>query len=404
MRTISTALIMTLLILGLGWAFGPHQPAPALPNELVGSDQSWLARAERYSQQRRWYTVLSLVIVPCGLWLAVRLGGSAALRAWLESLGLRNQWLLVAGYTAIVVVILALLNGPLDYAVLALRRSFNLSQEPISAWLLRQLKNVLITLIMALVAAEGLYWLIRVAPERWWLFASGGFVILTLLLTFLTPYVITPLFFTQRPLEDQELRTKIVQLGERAGVPIDAVFVIDASSQGNEGNAYFTGVGGATRVVVYDTLLRDYPKDELLAILAHELGHWREQHVWKGLLLSWFMAPPGLWLVHISLGWLLPGWGIRDRADVAGLPLLLLLVMLGTLLLLPAQNWLSRRWEHAADRFAIQATGDPVAFQTTFVRLARQNLSDPTPPLLFESILGTHPAIGRRVADARVNP
>lgn len=404
MRTFGVALAVAVMMLSLGWLLGPQQRAPALPRELLGSDPAWLARAEQFSRQRRVLYIVTLVLGPLGLWLAVRLGWSAALRSWLEQRGLHNPWLLVAVFTTIGVLLATLCNGPLDYAALLLRWAYGLSQEQTGAWLARQAKNLLVSLVMALVAVQGLYWLLRVAPERWWLLAAAGFVPLSLLLTYLAPYVITPLFFTQRPLQDQALRAEIIQLGERSGVPIDDVFVIDASSQGNEGNAYFTGVGGATRVVLYDTLLRSYPRAELLTILAHELGHWREQHVWKGLLLSWVGALLGLWLVHLSMGWLLPGWGIRDRADIAGLPLLVLLVTLGSLASLPAQTWLSRRWERAADRFAITATADPAAFQATFARLAQQNLSDPTPPPLYEAVFGTHPAIGRRVADVQSMP
>lgn len=404
MRTWGVALAVAVMMLSLGWLLGPQQRAPALPRELLGPDPTWLARAEQFGHQRRLLSIVALVLSPLGLWLAVRLGWSAALRSWLEQRVSNNPWLLVAGFTTIGVLLAALFNGPLDYAALLLRRAYGLSEEQTGAWLARQAKNLLVSLVMALIAAEGLYWLLRVAPQRWWLVASVGFVPLSLLLTYLAPYVITPLFFTQRPLDDQALRAEIIQLGERSGVPIDDVFVIDASSQGNEGNAYFTGVGGATRVVLYDTLLRSYPRAELLTILAHELGHWREQHIWKGLLLSWGGTLLGLWLVHLSLGWLLPGWGIRDRADVAGLPLVVLLITLGSLATMPAQTWLSRRWERAADRFAIAATADPAAFQATFARLARQNLSDPTPPPLYESIFGTHPAIGRRIADVQSTP
>ncbi len=230
--------------------------------------------------------------------------------------------------------------------------------------------------------------------------AAAGFALLTIALTYLQPYVITPIFFTQRPLADESLRADIIALGERSGVPISEVYVIDASRQGNEGNAYFTGVGGATRVVLYDTLLRDYERDELLTILAHELGHWHYHHIWQGIALTAIGAPIGLLIVHLLLQRLLPAWGIRDPADIASLPLILLIVTLGSYLLLPAQNAISRHWERQADRFAIAATGDPAAFQRTFARLARQNLADPTPPRLIEGVFGTHPAIGRRVADA----
>jgi len=401
MRVVIIALAVCCITVGLGWLLGPHSPAPALPSALVGPDASWLSRAERISQQRRVLLLLSLVLSPIALWLFVRLGWSASLRAWLEERDLRNPWLIVASFTIIFMLLATLLETPLNYAGLLLRRSYGLSEESTGAWLIRQLKAFAVALTLALIAAEGLYWLIRTAPERWWVLATAGYVAFSLVLTYLTPYVITPLFFTQRPLEDDALRERIVQLGERTGVPIAEVFVIDASSQGNEGNAYFTGIGGTTRVVLYDTLLKNYPQDELLSILAHELGHWREQHVWKGLLLSWIAAPGGLWLLHVVLGRILPAWGIQNRADVAGLPLILLLVTLGSLVTLPAQNWLSRRWERDADQFAIQATNDPAAFQATFVRLAQQNLADPTPPPLFESIFSTHPAVGRRIAAAQ---
>jgi STE24 endopeptidase len=401
MRTLLVTCGIAVATLGLSWLLSPRTPAPDLPRELIGSDPSWLYRAEQISLYRRILAVANLILPALGLWIAIRLGWSAAVRSWLETHGLRNPWLLVAGFVTIFVVVTTLLNLPLAYAGLSLRRAYGLSQEPTVDWLVRQSKELLVSLVLTLVAIEGLYWLLRAAPERWWVLAAGGFILLSLLLTYLAPYVITPLFFTQRPLADQTLRNQILELGERAGVPISDVYVIDASSQGNEGNAYFTGVGGSTRVVLYDTLLREYPANQLLTILAHELGHWREQHVWKGLLISWLGAPIGLWIVHLLLGWLLPGWGIRGRADVAGLPLILLIVTIGTLVTLPVQNWISRRWEQAADRFAIQTTADPAAFQATFVRLAEQNLSDPTPPPFFESLLSTHPAIGRRVAEAQ---
>lgn len=388
-------------MIGLSWLLSPKTPAPAIPQALLGSNSDWLVQAKQISYYRRILSLLNLMLPVLGLSIAVWLGWGALLREWLEAHGLRQPWLLIAAFTAIAVIAVALLSLPLNYAGLALRRAYGLSQESTPNWLGRQALELGVSLVMALVAVEGLYWLLRVAPNLWWLLATGGFVVLTLLLAYLTPYVITPLFFTQRPLEDQALRAQIFQLGERVDVPISEIYVIDASSQGNEGNAYFTGVGGATRVVLYDTLLRNYSTDELLTILAHELGHWHEQHVWKGLLMAWIAAPLGLWIVHVALGWLLPAWGIRDRADVAGLPLLLLIVTLGTLVLLPAQNWLSRRWEQTADQFAIRATDDPAAFQTTFVRLARQNLTDPSPPPFFESLLGTHPAVGRRVAAAQ---
>lgn len=400
MRVLGVGFLIMAATIGLGWLLGPHTPPPELPRQLLGDDGGWLQRAERLGSQRRWLAVTSTVLTPLAWWFFIRQGWSSGLRDWLELHVTASPWLLVALFTAVFVIGTALVNGPITYAGLALRRAYGLSNETTPAWLVRQAKEILVGLVVTLVMAEGLYWFIRVAPTRWWLLAAMGASAGTLLITYLAPYVITPLFFTQRPLEDQGLRAQIIALGQRVDIPIDEVYVIDASTQGNEGNAYFTGIGGATRVVVYDTLLREYPEDELLTILAHELGHWRGQHVWKGLLLMVIGAPLGLWALYIALGWLLPAWGIHGQGDIAGLPLIMLLATLAGIALLPAQNWLSRQWEREADRFAITATGDPAAFRATFVRLARQNLADPTPPRLYEGIFATHPAISRRVADA----
>ncbi len=402
MRPIGVALLITAVMVGLGWALAPRTAPPELPPELVGADATWHDRAERLGELRRWLVVAATLLTPLVWWFFIRLGWSSSLRHGLETHLTTNQWLLVGLFTALFVIGTTLVNGPLTYAGFSLRRAYGLSTETTPAWLLRQAKELLVALVLTLVMVEALYWLIRVAPARWWLLAAVGATAGSLLLAYLAPYVITPLFFTQRPLEDQALRAQIIALGERVGMPIDEVYVIDASRQGNEGNAYFTGIGGATRVVVYDTLLREYPPHELATILAHELGHWRGQHIWKGLLLTTITAPVGLWALHTALGWLLPAWGIRDRADVAGLPLIMLLATLGGLALLPAQNWISRQWEREADHFAIMATRDPDAFRATFVRLARQNLADPTPPRLYEGIFATHPAISRRVADSEL--
>lgn len=400
MRALVAGALVAGVMLGLGWLLGPRTPAPPLPPELVG-DASWLVRAERLSQYRRVLGLVRLAFTPLGLWLFIRLGWSAALRDWLTTEGIANAWLLVGAFTMILMTAATLLTLPFGYIDLVLRRAYDLSHESTTAWLIRQGKALGVSLVITLIVVQGLYWLLRTLPHWWWAPAAFGGVVFTIALTYLQPYVITPLFFTQRPLADESLRAAIITLGERSGVPINEVYVIDASRQGNEGNAYFTGVGGATRVVLYDTLLRDYQRDELLTILAHELGHWRYHHIWQGIALTAVGAPVGLWLVHLLLQRLLPAWGIRDPADIASLPLILLIVTLGSYLLLPAENALSRHWERQADRFAIAATGNPQAFQRTFVRLARQNLADPTPPRLIEGLFGTHPAIGRRVADAQ---
>jgi STE24 endopeptidase len=397
MRTLLIIAGILLIVLLQGYLLPPYLPAPPLPAALVG-DPQWLARAEQISWYRLPLYIAGLALPPLALWSFVRRGAAARLHRRLRERGLRNQWLLVGVYGLLLWLGLALLRFPLDYAGYMLRRAYGLSNEPLLDWAGRQAIEAAIEIVPALLMAEALYWLLRAFPRRWWLLASAGSMLLSLFFVYISPIAITPLLFTQSPLEDTVLRSKIVDLAERIGVSVDEIYVIDASRQGVEANAYVTGIGDTTRIVLYDTLLADYPQDEVLAVLAHEMGHWRRSHIWQGLLLSCVVAPFGFAIVDVIMRRVLPRWGIRRPADVAGLPFLLLLLSIGTITTLPGQNWLSRHWEAEADQIALMATSPDPTVANLLVRLARQNLTDPTPPRLIETLFATHPAIGRRVA------
>lgn len=403
MRTLLVIAGILLLVLLQGYLLPPYTPAPALPAALVG-DSQWQLQAEQIALFRLPLYVAELVVPPLVLWSFVRRGAAARLQRRLRERGLRSQWLLVGVFGLVLWLGLALLVFPLHYAGYMLRRAYGLSNEPLLDWLGRQALETAIEIGPAVVALEGLYWLLRIFPRTWWILASAGSMLLSLFLVYLSPIIITPLLFTQRPLEDTVLRTKIADLATRIGVTVEEIYVIDASTQGIEANAYVTGIGDTTRIVLYDTLLANYPQDEVLAVLAHEMGHWYLFHIWQGLILSFVAAPFGFVTVHWLLRRVLPRWGIRRSSDVAGLPFLLLLLSIVTITTLPSQNWLSRRWEAEADQIALVASGDDPAVARLFARLARQNLSDPAPPRLVETLFATHPAIGRRVAAALAGP
>jgi STE24 endopeptidase len=388
-----------LIVLLQGYVLPPYTAAPPLPPSFLG-DPQWLYLAEQIALYRIPLYVTELALPPLVLWSFVRRGAAARLQRRLSERGLRNQWLLVGIYGLLLWAGLALLRLPLHYAGYMLRRAYGLSNEPLVAWLGRMVIEAAIEIGASVLAVEGLYWLLRTFPRRWWILASAGAMLLSVFFVYISPIVITPLLFTQRPLTDVELRARIVDLAGHIGVRVGEIYVIDASRLGIEANAYVTGVGDTTRIVLYDTLLTNYPQDELMAILAHEMGHWRRYHIWQGLLLSFMVTPFGFAVVHVLLRRVLPRWGIRRPADIAGLPFLLVLLSIATITTLPLQNWQSRRLEIEADQVAVQATGNGPAFAHTFIRLARQNLTNPTPPRLIESLFATHPAIGRRVAAA----
>lgn len=402
MRVLFVAAALVIVMLLMAALLGPQTPAPALPARLV-DDPTWLGQAQRISRLRLILACTNLVLTPLLLWIFIQRGWSAWLRRRIVERGARNQWLQVGIYSAMLYLAMMLCAMPLVSLQWLLRRRYGLSNEAGVDWLMRQAMEGAVGLVPFLIGVEGFYWLVRRWQHVWWIAASIGYALFSAAMVYLQPLVLTPIFFNQQPLQDTALRERVLGLANNIGVTVDNVYVIDASTQGNEGNAYFTGLGGSTRIVLYDTLLTEYAPDEIDTILAHEMGHWYEWHIWKGLALSWVIAPIGLCVAHIIMRRTLPRWGIRTPSDVAGLPLLLLLATLATTASLPFQNWQSRRWEMAADRIALMATNDPEAFARTFVRLGQQNLSDPSPPQIVEGLFGSHPALARRVDWALAN-
>ncbi len=293
---------------------------------------------------------------------------------------------------------LALLYLPFNfYRGFILTHQFGLSTQTTPGWIGDWVKSLLIALITGGLLWTGFYALMRLFPRRWPI--PGGLALLTLgfVFTLLTPILITPLFYEVRPLADADLTARILTLTDQAGMKVDEVYVIDASAKTTTVNAYFTGFGDARRIVLFDTLLSGYTPDQIEVVLAHEMGHWYYRH------MLWSILGYGLagWLGLFCLQWLLNRtWrplGLHGPADVAGLPYIMAIIAIATMLSLPFQNGISRFGERQADRFALTTSQKPAAFIELFEQFARQNLSlvDPAPWEKF--IFYTHPPVAERI-------
>ena len=214
-----------------------------------------------------------------------------------------------------------------------------------------------------------------------------------LVLSFVAPVVLEPLFNRFAALEDEALAGELRALAERAGVPVRDVLVADASRRTTKLNAYVSGLGRTRRVVLFDTLLAAAGEPEVRLVVAHELGHRRDRHVAKFTLLGMLGAAAAVALVWAVLG--------TRVAAPSELPLALLLLLALELAAMPAGAWLSRRWERAADRCSLELTGDAAAFERAHVELARRNLSDLAPPRLAYLLLFSHPTAPERLALGR---
>jgi len=249
------------------------------------------------------------------------------------------------------------------------------------------------------------YGVIRRRPRDWWLIIAGASVPLTVALSNLAPVLLMPLFNRFQPLRDEPLAARVRALATRSGVRISDVYEMDMSRQSEKPNAMFTGLGNTKRIVLGDTLLSQFPEDEVEAVVAHELGHQVHGDIWRligfgagaGFGLAWLLsriAPEAVRRTHERTG-------VSDVADEASLPVLALLMTALGLVLMPVQAAFSRALERRADRFAVELTRNGEAYAQAMERLATQALADPDPPRPVVVMLYSHPPIVERIRAAR---
>ena len=305
---------------------------------------------------------------------------------------------------ALVVVLSELLRLPLSvWLGLLHERRFGFSRESAAAFALDRVKGVTIGAVLTGAAFAGLVGCARAFPSAWPLAAGIGAALLVLLLSFVAPVVLEPVFNRFRPLEDSALRDAVLRLADRSGVPVREVLVADASRRTTKLNAYVSGLGATRRVVLFDTLVEQASEPEILTVVAHELGHRRFRHVAFGTAIA--MAGAAAYVVVLwallSSGAVLDAIGASGPGDPRIVAFALLVGSLLGLAAAPFQAALSRRWEYACDRFALAQTGDLGAFELAFGQLSEANLPDPEPPQLAYLWLFSHPTIPDRVAAAR---
>ncbi len=317
--------------------------------------------------------------------------------------GARRPWAAALLYAAALLALLLAARFPLAlYGGFLRERAWGLSTQSFPQWLGDYAKGAALLAAFVLPAAVGLWALLRAAPRGWPWIAGVATALLAVVLTSLAPIAIDPLFHRFRPLDDVGLERDVRALAARAGLPVDQVLEADASRRTTKANAYFAGLGRTVRIVLYDTLVRTAPPDEIRMVVAHEMGHWRHHHIWKGI---------GLGAVSATLAWGIAAWALRwaaarpalrlaGPADLAGLALIALVLAALDAASLPLQNAVSRAFERQADRTALELTGDPAAFVRGEVTLARSNLSDVAPARPIVWLLYTHPPVLERIAAA----
>src|SRR5271165_6760081 len=358
--------------------------------------------ARRYNRIRRWLGIADFVIGSAFLVVLLITGWSGWLRDLALRRGFQNYTLAVFLYLFFLLLIRKVLGLGLDYYGFRLERKFQLSTQRARSWLWDEVKEFLVGLVLAGIVVELLYFMIRQSPQHWWLITWALFMGLFVLLAQLAPVVLFPIFYKFEPLDNEDLRRRLVQLGERAGTRVRGVYRWKLSEKSKKANAALTGLGNTRRIILADTLLDNYAPEEIEAVLAHELGHHVHRHILKSIFVQAGIALLGFWAANFVLHYTVDHhlFNLEELSDFANLPLLALTATALSLLLMPALNAYSRYNERQADRYAFESIASVEPFISSMNKLAQQNLAERTPSKWVEVLFHSHPAISKRVAAA----
>lgn len=340
--------------------------------------------------------------VETALLLALTLGGGIAALHGFWSPRLDGLW-----YGVAMIFSLMLISGLVDlpfslYRQFVVEERFGFNRMTLGLFLSDLAKQTALALAIGTPIILAVLWLMAAMGQRWWLYVWLFWSAVNLLILFIYPTWIAPLFNKFAPMEDGEMKSRIEALLQRCGFQSKGLFVMDGSKRSSHGNAYFTGFGRSKRIVFFDTLLSRLQPTEIEAVLAHELGHFSHRHVVKRIVLMFGLSLAGLWLLGqlVDAPWFYEGLGVPARNTALALILFFLAIPVFTFPLSPVMSLLSRRHEFEADAYAARhASADDLA--RALVKLYEDNAATLTPDPLHSLVYDSHPPAAERIDHLR---
>jgi len=318
---------------------------------------------------------------------------------------LGNRWFdspISEGMATIVTVMLlsSLLEVPFSlYRTFVIEARFGFNKMTLSLYLKDTLKGMLLGTALGLPLLFGVLWLMERMGEYWWLYVWLVWMAFNLLILFIYPTYIAPLFNKFSPMQDEAMKSRIEALLNKCGFATSGLFVMDGSKRSAHGNAYFTGFGKTKRIVFFDTLLERLSGSEIEAVLAHELGHFKHRHVVKRIATTFAMSLGFLWLLGVLMqtSWFYEGLGVSAKSTATALLLFFMIMPVFSFLLHPLMSAFSRKHEFEADAYAAKqtASGDLI---NALVKLYQDNASTLTPDPLYSRFYDSHPPAALRIA------
>jgi len=405
-------LIVLFFLVALGGGYAEAQsidaaPRPAVSPATTADESAPVAVPEPSEQAMRYYRSGNLLWFGEQVWSVVVLvlllatGFSATLRNLARRLG-RNWFFTLVIYFVLFTVITTIIDLPLSYYSEYVRQhAYGLSNQTFAKWLGDSLKSLAVACVVGSLVLWVPYLLLRKSPKRWWLYSALALVPFIVLANLVAPIWIAPLFNTFEPMHDKVLEAKILALADRAGIEGGRVYEVDKSVDTKTLNAYVAGVAGTKRIVLWDTILKRMSDRELLFVMGHEMGHYVLGHVWQGIAVSMLLMLGGFYVAYRAAGAVIARFGghfgFNNLADVASLPLLLLLFSAFGFTVTPLELAFTRHIEHEADRFGLEITKASHSAGTAFVKLQEDALANPRPGLLYKIWRESHPSLGERI-------
>jgi STE24 endopeptidase len=332
--------------------------------------------------------------------LILILGVSRGFERWARSTtkngflqtGIYLFWLSLASFIAIF---------PLQFISYKISKTYHISTQTFPMWMKDELTDFWVNYLIMFIIVSVLYGLMKRFKNRWWLAAWALSVPFTIFMMFLQPVLIDPLYNDFYPLQDKALEQKILTLADKAQIPADHVFEVNMSEKTNSLNAYVNGVGSNSRIVLWDTTLDKLTDKEILFVMAHEMAHYVEKHIYIGIVIYLVLSFFGLFLASKLMRGIVAnykeGIKISSVSSLSSLPLFLLITSMLMFTVSPFSNWISRYQETRADRYAIELTEDKQAAITSFQKLSKEGLSQVNPPLLVKIFRYGHPTMMERL-------
>ena len=398
---------VALALLDLGWGSflsalnyrSVSRHGGEVPKELhksVSKDEA--AKSADYSKAKMRLAFLETPLLTLIVLFAAVLGFFGLFDSWIGSLGLGAYWR-GALYLGALILVQGILATPFGlYSTFVLEKRFGFNTTTMKTYLLDTLKSFLLSAALGLPLLALLYAFIDGAGSRWWLWAAAIFSVVDIGISLLYPLVIAPLFNKFSPLPEGSLKERIEELAKKLEFRVSGIFVMDGSKRSRHSNAYFTGLGRMKRIVLYDTLVSSMSEEEILAVLAHEIGHEKKKHVLKMTALSIALSFATFWILDLLMRWsdLYTAFGFAAPSKHAILLILALVSGPATFFLAPAFSAWSRAHEYQADAFAAKAAGAE-ALGSSLVKLGRENASNLWPSRLYSAWYYSHPTLCERL-------